>query len=70
MSWEVMGLLPFIGTPINNIKEGNYMLKSILNTHRVMMYEFMEVTGLDDYGLAWFCFMKGVIFASIIVWIF
>ena len=41
------------------------MIKSILNTHRNMMYEFMEVTGLDDYGLAWFCFMKGVIFASI-----
>ena len=31
---------------------GDYMLKSILNTHRNMMYEFMEVTGLDDmdYG--------------------
>ena len=23
------------------------MLKDILNTHRNMMYEFMEVTGLD-----------------------
>ena len=46
------------------------MLKQILNTHRNMMYEFMEVTGLDDYGLAWFCFMKGVIFTSLLVWIF
>ena len=25
------------------------MLKSILNTHRTMLYEFMEVTGLDEF---------------------
>ena len=46
------------------------MLKSILNTHRTMLYEFMEVTGLDDYGLAWFCFLKGALFTALIVWMF
>tara|TARA_B100001113_G_C21104782_1_gene620357 strand:- start:125 stop:265 length:141 start_codon:yes stop_codon:yes gene_type:complete len=46
------------------------MLKDILETHREMMYEFMEVAGVDDYGLAWICFLKGVAFTSFIVWIF
>ena len=36
------------------------MLKDIIKTHREMMYEFMEVAGVDDYGLAWICFLKGV----------
>lgn len=46
------------------------MLKNILNTHKQMMFNFMEICDMDEYGLAWFCFMKGVIFASLLVWIF
>ena len=46
------------------------MIKNILNIHRDMMYSFMEVTDMDEYGLAWFCFLKGVVLTSIIVWLF
>ncbi len=46
------------------------MLKDIIKTHRDMMYEFMEVSGLDDYGLAWFCFVKGIGFTLLMFWIF
>ena len=32
------------------------MLRDILNTHKEMMFNFMEVCDMDEYGLAWFCF--------------
>ena len=35
------------------------MLRDILNTHKEMMFNFMEVCDMDEYGLAWFCFLKG-----------
>ena len=46
------------------------MIKDILDSHKQMMFSFMEVCDMDEYGLAWFCFLKGVIFTSILVWLF
>jgi len=46
------------------------MLRDILNTHKEMMINFMEVCDMDEYGLAWFCFLKGALFTALIVWIF
>tara|TARA_B100000085_G_C18082106_1_gene325496 strand:+ start:322 stop:462 length:141 start_codon:yes stop_codon:yes gene_type:complete len=46
------------------------MLRDILNTHKEMMFNFMEVCDMDEYGLAWFCFLKGALFTALIVWIF
>ncbi len=46
------------------------MIKYILDSHKKMMFNFMEVCDMDEYGLAWFCFLKGVIFTSILVWLF
>ena len=47
-----------------------YMINNILRVHKEMMFNFMDVCDMDEYGLAWFCFMKGVIVTSIIVWMF
>tara|TARA_B000000475_G_C15671738_1_gene314305 strand:+ start:313 stop:453 length:141 start_codon:yes stop_codon:yes gene_type:complete len=46
------------------------MLRDILNTHKEMMFNFMEVCDMDEYGLAWFCFLKGALFTALIVWMF
>ena len=46
------------------------MIKNILNIHKDMMYNFMEVSDMDEYGLAWFCFLKGALFTALLVWMF
>ena len=46
------------------------MIKNIIDSHRRMLIDLMDITGMDEYTLSWFCFMKGVIFTSLIVWIF
>tara|TARA_B100000927_G_scaffold107098_1_gene86616 strand:- start:610 stop:750 length:141 start_codon:yes stop_codon:yes gene_type:complete len=46
------------------------MIKNILNIHKDMMYNFMEVADMDEYGLAWFCFLKGALFTALLVWMF
>ena len=45
------------------------MIKYILDSHKEMMFSFMEVCDMDEYGLAWFCFLKGALFTALIVWI-
>jgi len=46
------------------------MINNILQSHKKMMYAFLDATDMDEYGLAWFCFLKGVVFTSVIVWLF
>ena len=38
------------------------MLKKIIDKHKEMMYEFIDLTGISDPELAWICFIKGVLF--------
>ena len=46
------------------------MLERIIDKHKEMMYEFIDLTGINDYELAWICFMKGVLITSLLFWIF
>ena len=46
------------------------MLEEIKNKHKEMMYDFIELTGISDYELAWICFTKGVLFTLLLFWIF
>ena len=46
------------------------MLEEIKNKHKEMMYDFIELTGISDYELAWICFMKGILFTLLLFWIF
>ena len=46
------------------------MLEEIKNKHKEMMYDFIELTGISDYELAWICFIKGVLFTLLLFWIF
>ena len=34
------------------------------------VYDFIDLTGISDYELAWICFMKGVLITSLLFWIF
>ena len=45
------------------------MLRDILNTHKEMMFNFMEVCDMDEYGFM-VLFLKGALFTALIVWIF
>ena len=46
------------------------MLEKIIDKHKEMMYEFINLTGISDYELAWICFTKGVLFNLLLFWIF
>ena len=46
------------------------MLEEIKNKHKEMMNNFIELTGISDYELAWICFMKGILFTLLLFWIF
>ncbi len=46
------------------------MLEKIIDKHKEMMYEFIDLTGINDYELAWICFIKGVLITSLLFWIF
>lgn len=46
------------------------MLEKIIDKHKEMMYEFIDLTGISDYELAWICFTKGVLFTLLLFWIF
>ena len=46
------------------------MLEKIIDKHKEMMYEFIDLTGINDYELAWICFIKGVFITSLLFWIF
>jgi len=46
------------------------MIKNILHSHKKMMFTFLDVTDMDEYGLAWFCFLKGALFTALLVWLF
>ena len=46
------------------------MLEKIIDKHKEMMYEFVDLTGINDYELAWICFIKGVLITSLLFWIF
>lgn len=46
------------------------MLEKIIDKHKEMMYDFIDLTGINDYELAWICFMKGVLITSLLFWIF
>ena len=46
------------------------MLEKIIDKHKKMMYEFINLTGISDYEVAWICFTKGVLFTLLLFWIF
>ena len=46
------------------------MFEKIIDKHKEMMYEFIDLTGISDYELAWICFIKGVLFTLLLFWIF
>ena len=46
------------------------MLEKIIDKHKEMMYEFINLTGISDYELACICFIKGVLFTLLLFWIF
>ena len=46
------------------------MLEKIIDKHKEMMYEFINLTGISDYELAWIFFTKGVLFTLLLFWIF
>ena len=46
------------------------MLERIIDKHKEMMYDFIDLTGINYYELAWICFIKGVLITSLLFWIF
>ena len=46
------------------------MLERIIDKHKEMMYDFIDLTCINDYELAWICFIKGVLFTLLLFWIF
>ena len=46
------------------------MLDKIIEIHRDALFKSMDYLNIDEYGLAWFCFIKGILFTLILQWIF
>lgn len=60
----------FLGLLNNNNKEDYYMLDKIIEIHKDALFKSMDYFNIDEYGLAWFCFIKGILFTLILQWIF
>ena len=46
------------------------MLNKIIEIHKDALFKSMDYFNIDEYGLAWFCFIKGILFTLILQWIF
>ena len=42
------------------------MLDKIIEIHRDALFKSMDYFNIDEYGLAWFCFIKGILFTLIL----
>ena len=47
-----------------------YWIRKILEKHEELVWKFVDYFNLTDYQAWWLAFVKGFIFALILVWIF